>query len=70
MFFFFFFPRTLFFMLEYTFSPAALGNATPAPQPWPLSPGTLYSHLGNTNKENAQVAPAFEGCWLVTGHGH
>lgn len=63
------FPRTLFLMLELTGSAVTSGSATPPPQPWPLSPGTQHQHLGNTNKEDAQVAPAFGGCCLVTGHG-
>lgn len=29
----------------------------------------LYQHLRNTNKEDAQVAPAFGACWFVTVHG-
>ena len=57
--------QEFFFMPGYTFSPATFGTATPPPQPWPFSPGTLHQHLGSTNKEDAQGAPAFGGCWSL-----
>lgn len=57
--------QEFFFMPRYTFSPATFGTATPPPQPLPFSPGTLHQHLRSTNKEDAQGAPAFGGCWSL-----